>query len=362
LARPKKDKEMEVTEKLDVRALVNKLNKELEGNCSIKLGAEIPNPFKDRISTGSIGLDCVIGGGIPRGGVTQIIGKESSSKTTLAFSIAREVQKRFKENAVITYAGIEMALDVDRARAVGMEINDRVINVTAKNAEAYLTSLKTIIKSNSSQLIIVDSINGLNTYAEQETAFGESIPATRARIVAKFVRECVWGSQIRDDGQPNNTSIVIINQFSSKIGGFSPTGEPVEQGGGNALKYAKLLDIQLRSGAPLKENKDSPPYAKEINYKILKGKAGCHEGGTGMFILMQEDYNGLKKGQIDIGNEYKTIASTYGVVSRAGAYVKYNEQNYPMDEFERLVREDDEFRSALRAKILLAAKVESYDE
>ena len=46
------------------------------------------------ISTGSIGLDAILGvGGLPRGRIIEIFGPESSGKTTLALHVIAEAQK-----------------------------------------------------------------------------------------------------------------------------------------------------------------------------------------------------------------------------------------------------------------------------
>ena len=47
----------------------------------------------ERISSGSIGLDLALGGGYGRGRIIEIMGWESSGKTTLALHLVSEIQK-----------------------------------------------------------------------------------------------------------------------------------------------------------------------------------------------------------------------------------------------------------------------------
>lgn len=47
---------------------------------------------RDRISTGCLTVDGILGGGIPRGRIIEVFGPESSGKTTLALSIMAQVR------------------------------------------------------------------------------------------------------------------------------------------------------------------------------------------------------------------------------------------------------------------------------
>jgi len=70
------------------------------------------------ISTGSLALDHALGvGGIPRGRVIEIFGSESSGKTTLAFHVVAEAQKR---DGVAAFIDAEHALDVMYAKKLGV--------------------------------------------------------------------------------------------------------------------------------------------------------------------------------------------------------------------------------------------------
>ena len=70
------------------------------------------------ISTGSIGLDLATGiGGIPRGRITEIYGKESSGKTTICLQTIAEAQKL---GGKALYIDVEHALDMEYAERLGV--------------------------------------------------------------------------------------------------------------------------------------------------------------------------------------------------------------------------------------------------
>ena len=68
----------------------------------------------DVIPTGTLSLDLALGvGGVPRGRVIEIFGKESTGKTTLALHILAEAQKK---GGVAAFVDAEHALDPDYAK------------------------------------------------------------------------------------------------------------------------------------------------------------------------------------------------------------------------------------------------------
>lgn len=72
------------------------------------------------LKTGSIGLDNVLGGGWAKGRIVELIGWESSGKSTIALHAAAECQKQ--EKAVV-YVDMEHALDPFYAQALGVNVD-----------------------------------------------------------------------------------------------------------------------------------------------------------------------------------------------------------------------------------------------
>ena len=55
----------------------------------------------EKVSSGSLKLDSILGGGYPKGRIVEIFGPESSGKTTLALHAIAEVQKLGGTAAII---------------------------------------------------------------------------------------------------------------------------------------------------------------------------------------------------------------------------------------------------------------------
>ena len=86
---------MKIKERLKaVAAAVAAIEKQFGNGAIMPLdGAQVTEI--ETISTGSLTLDAALGcGGLPRGRVVEIYGPESSGKTTLAYHVIAEAQRR----------------------------------------------------------------------------------------------------------------------------------------------------------------------------------------------------------------------------------------------------------------------------
>ena len=73
-----------------------------------------------RVPTGLIGFDKIIGGGIPLGRVMELYGPPGSGKTTLCKEIVKAFQARQKKNLCL-YLDYEHSIDLDYAETLGVD-------------------------------------------------------------------------------------------------------------------------------------------------------------------------------------------------------------------------------------------------
>jgi len=82
-------------------------------------------PVVETISTGSLVLDSIAGGGFARGRLIEIFGAESSGKTTFALTAAANVQS---QGGTVAFLDFENALDVNYARKLGVDISSMALS------------------------------------------------------------------------------------------------------------------------------------------------------------------------------------------------------------------------------------------
>ena len=273
------------------------------------------------ISTGSIGLDIALGiGGVPQGRVIEIFGPESSGKTTLTLQVIAECQKA---GGTAAFIDAEHALDPLYAKKLGVNVDELLLS-QPDTGEQALEVADMLVKSQSVNLLVIDSVAALTPRAEIEGEMGDHHVGLQARLMSQALRK------ITGNIQRSGATVVFINQIRMKIGVMF--GSPETTTGGNALKFYSSVRLDIRRIGAVKEgdevignetrvkvvkNKVSPPF-KQAEFQIMYG-LGINQEGEML------DY-GNKLGLVEkSGAFYKLDGETIGQgKTKASVFLKEN--------------------------------------
>ena len=284
----------------NLKDVLDKLNKTYGKGTIMTLGDTEPITH-NLLSSGSLLIDKVLGGGIGYGRITEIYGAESSGKTTLCLQFAAECQK---EGGRVAYIDVENALDVAYAQHLGVN-TDEMIFTQPSSGEQALEIADALAKSGEVNLIIVDSVAALTPQAELDGEMGDMNIGLLARLMSKAMRK------LTGTLNEKNCAVIFINQIRMKINTGFMMGNPETTTGGNALKFYASQRIELRKTTSIKSGDEV--IGTHVKVKCVKNKLSVPMKVCEATMIFGDGFS-AKDEAID-------LAIDYGFIEKSGAWM-----------------------------------------
>ncbi len=320
VANPPRDKNIELA--------LSSITKQFGEGSIMRLG-DATKMKVETLSTGSLAIDLALGvGGLPLGRIVEIYGPESSGKTTFCLSVIAEAQRK---GGLAAFIDVEHALDPKYARIVGVNLDDLLVSQPDSGEDA-LNIAETLIRSNSIDVIVIDSVAALISKQELDGQMGDATVGSQARLMSQAMR--------RLTAVVSKTKCVCIftNQIREKIGVMF--GNPETTPGGRALKFFSSIRIDIRRKDQIK-TPEGKVIGNRTKIKVVKNKVAppfteCE------FDIMYDEGISANGSLLDLGLEHK-------ILEKKGAWIAY--------EGNLVGQGRDAAKQALKEKPELAEKV-----
>jgi recombination protein RecA len=297
------------------------------------------------IPTGSLSLDIALGGaGVPRGRVTELYGPEASGKTTLALHVVASAQR---EGGVAAFIDAEHALDTTWAKRLGVDVSGLLVS-QPDTGEQALEIVEMLVRSNSVDVIVVDSVAALTPAAEIEGQMGDRHLGVQARLMSQAMRK-LTGVISR-----SKTALIFIDQIRMKLGVMF--GNPETTPGGRALKFYSSIRIDVRRLATIKDGGSA--VGSRVRGRVVKNKI-APPFRESEFDLMFDHGISYEGDLLDLGVDC-------GCVEKTGAWLNYGDIRLGQgrENAKKYLGDNQDLCEEIKDKILVAKglKSETQDE
>ncbi|MFF7750497.1 hypothetical protein ACFZCP_14795 [Streptomyces sp. NPDC007971] len=282
-------------------------------------------------ATGCLPLDIILGGGFPANKWTEIIGFESSGKTTVVHKTIAHQQAKNPEFSTLWIAAEDY--DKEWAQQLGVDTDQVVVAEIRAMEEAYEVMLE-FAASRAVDAIVLDSYPALVASEEDAKAMDELSVSPGARITNKFYRKAGKATKRSHLTEERAVMGIVINQWREKVGGFSPQGTPKTTPGGLGKNFAYWTRLEVSRAEFLDEpipGKGKSRVGQAMKFKTVKHKsAGPQKTAETHFYWDDSPSRGITAGSWDVVRDLMTWGVYFDVIKRRGRYFDFGERTWDL--------------------------------
>ena len=322
------------------------INKKLGAGTVVSAG-EVNLP--SRITSGSLTLDVVLGGGWPMNRWVELVGEASHGKTAIALRTIAANQKKSPEFTAVWIAAEDF--DPDYAELCGVDTS-RVLLVETNSMEDAFDAVIQFMESKAVDMVVVDSLPALVPSAEDEKHMEEFTVGRGALITNKFFRKVASATK-RDLIESERPVLgIMINQYRMKIGVMH--GDPRTTPGGLGKDYAYSVRCEVKRDEWLEvgTGQDKRRIGQTIRVRTIKNKTYPPQQTAYLDFYFSEG-GPINAGSYDTGKEIVALSILNGIVDRRGGWMYYGDNKWQGSQaLIDALREDDSLREELSKAVM----------
>ena len=272
MGRPKKEKEPNVESTSVSSDYISELIKDTDFKIA-ENGSLMHSRVK--VKTPLSVLNCIYGGGLPLGIMSEVSGIQQSGKSTFLYQCMGNYQKQYP-NGVAVILDMETSMDNERLESLGVDTS-KVLRLPSTSMEKAFANMFKVLnklvavsetKKDISVFMIYDSLaaGGIDSEMEAaqkgESTFGAGTMREDTRVL-KHNLECVLPYM-----EKFPVFLGLINQVMMKPTQYGPA--KTESGGGNTLKH--LCHTHIVFGSPKDDYNGIFLMGTESRVKLVKSK------------------------------------------------------------------------------------------
>ncbi len=332
-----------------LRSFGERWNRKTKSEVAFEPEAEILSP--EAVPLDIPAVDLMLGGGIPRGRTSILIGEPSSGKTLLSQLVIAAAQRH---GGIAMFFDIERTYDAKWFALTGVDTSpEKLLVVRPKSMEQTFDMVIDALKKVKPAVIVVDSIPAMVPQDMMKASMEDKdFRGLSARKITEGVAKATQYN--------NETALIFINQLRINMG--VKFGNPESMPGGKGLRFHASLLVRVRRGAWLhtvsEEDRDEDGFATLEDGKDAKR--------IGFMLRLRTEKNKcappwqdceLKfffNGTIDPLGSLIHLAQQRGIIEVTGSWFKLPgvaKKLHGLPAVEEAIRGDEELKTRLVAEI-----------
>ena len=284
------------------------------------------------LHSGNLALDYIMSmrvdgsGGYPGNQICELYGEPGTGKTILILKAGAQMQKM---GGIFALADVERRYDPVFGAVHGVD-NDKLILFHPVTVEDFTVKTYELFKSIDKKyklLVACDSIAALSTVKEVEDIEEDGeMKADQGRKAQKLKQAMrVLPSLVAD-----NQSILLLSNHIID----NPSGYGVLTPGGRGSKFHSTVRLELLKTTPLLIEGKSRPVGVTLRVRVTKNSAAPPFGECEMELTWSRG--------LDLYSGLLEIAVDLGIVTKSGAWYKYQDISFYSKDFTKVLTEHPE--------------------
>lgn len=282
----------------------------------IRDSLEAGNPKKIRMDSPQ--MNWALGGSLVIGRIYNLFGPFSGGKSSIAYYIAGQLQKKMPENQqVVIYVDFERSFMANHAIEIGLDCTDvadggKLLYMSPDTIEDLSNNLQEIIKTHEIACIIIDSESAAPTRTMMESEASKANFGAGAKALGEFLKKFNVLCSNYD------TTMIIISQERANI---QPMSHLPSQTGGFALPYYSSFRARVTKVDLLKTAEDT--IGQQIRFRCYKSKIGIP--------FRDAEMNLYYKGGFKSDEEYLDFIIKFEIFKQGGAWFTNEEYSVKLN-------------------------------
>lgn len=313
---------------------LRKFQDSIEKRTKIKGVFVTPKFQQDYTPTGSTIMNLLIGGsrlpdgtfvcpGWPRGTISEVFGRESSGKSTIAMTGMAHALMRDNGNGCGLYVDLECAVRDHYAMKLGVDFrppevggDGRAIRVQPHTFEET-EALTMTAALQGVDFIVIDSVAGLVSSREIKRDTSDEDQKLGVAEIPRLMSQ--WMPKLQSVIARTGTHVMFLNQTRDKIGAsrMARSEESLKTTtGGNALKFWATIRMMLKPKMsakaklwnPLTRKREDIQISTDVEIKMIKNKIDATQGHSGLITIRYGVGIDELRTMLNVAQAYKVIS------------------------------------------------------